>query len=58
MSMLASQSISGPSHKQWDAKVFSKNTLAGHRQQNQHGMKANQRFIWLGNLHLIIAVMS
>lgn len=32
--------------------------VAGQRQQKQHAMKANQRFIWLGNLHLITAVMS
>lgn len=31
--------------------------VAGQKQQKQHAAKANQRFIWLGNLHLITAVM-
>lgn len=42
---------------QWDANVFQQ-PVAGQTQQKQHAMKANQRFIWPGNLPLITALMS
>lgn len=55
--ILAPQSISVPLTNNGMLLCLQK-PVAGHRQQTQHAIKANQRFIWLGNLHLITAVMS